>query len=57
MIDEKYDGDMESQLAHEIAHARLGHDRLSPDIDHSCEKQADDLSVTWGFARCYPAEG
>ena len=59
VIDDNYDGrtDMESNIAHEIAHARLSHNRLSPDLGPSCEKEADDLSVEWGFARCYPPEG
>ena len=60
VIDENYSGDMESNIAHEIAHARLGHNALAggtPAAAASVEGEADDLSVAWGFTRCYPPGG
>ncbi len=50
-------GDVESTIAHEIAHARLGH--VAPyELTNEAElprneREADDLIVRWGFARRY----
>lgn len=38
----------ESTVAHEIAHAFLGHDRLD-DMPEDCEVQASTLAQSWGF--------
>lgn len=43
-------GDEESIIAHEIAHAYLGHDRGSPDLPQDCEEQACNLVAKWGFS-------
>lgn len=56
----KSKGDRESIIAHEIAHAYLGHDQLNPDIEPECEIEACNLTKQWGFnglgtniKRCY----
>jgi hypothetical protein len=40
--------DRESAIAHEVAHARLGHDRLG-EMPDDCETQAANLVKEWGF--------
>ena len=42
------DEDSHSIIAHEIAHAWLGHDRVG-EIPEDCETQASDLVRQWGF--------
>lgn len=37
-------------IAHEIAHAYLGHDRMNPDLPEDTEAEADRLAARWGFA-------
>ena len=48
--------DVDSTIAHELAHAWLGHVETGyvdhPDRD---EIAADALAVEWGFERSYPA--
>lgn len=47
----------ESTIAHEVAHAWLGHNRLDPDISPDVEEEADNQAVAWGFSRTYsPAQ-
>ncbi len=53
VMDEECSLDLESAIAHELAHAWLQHDRLSPDVDPNCEAAADSLAVEWGFSRSY----
>lgn len=40
---------IESVVAHEIAHAWLGHDRYDPDLLPECEVEAALLTREWGF--------
>jgi Zn-dependent peptidase ImmA (M78 family) len=42
-------------IAHEIAHAYLGHADQVANAD--AEREADDLIETWGFARSYGTIG
>ena len=50
-------GRRESAIAHEVAHAWLGHNRLDPDISPDVEEEADNQAVAWGFSRSYsPAQ-
>jgi Zn-dependent peptidase ImmA (M78 family) len=42
----------ENSIAHEIAHFILGHHKKEK-LDGTEEKEADDLSKKWGFARAY----
>jgi hypothetical protein len=44
------EADAHSIVAHEIAHAWLGHDRLSPDLTPECEVEAATLTAQWGFS-------
>ena len=46
-MSENYDGDMESCIGHELAHAWLGHglNQLPPEA----ERAADALAEEWGF--------
>lgn len=37
-------------IAHEVAHAFLKHDRLSPEMPESCEVDAALLAKSWGFS-------
>ena len=53
VMDDDFDGDFESAIAHEIAHAYLGHNRLML-IGNTCEADADALAVEWGFSKSYP---
>ncbi len=41
--------DLESVIAHEIAHAWLGHDRLNPNIGRQVEVDAANLVRAWDF--------
>ena len=43
------DEDAHSIVAHEIAHAWLGHDRLSVELPTECERDAATLTYEWGF--------
>ena len=40
--------DFDATIAHEIAHAWLGHDRIG-EIPEDCEPQAAALAREWGF--------
>lgn len=53
VMDENFDGDLESAIAHEIAHAWLGHNHLMI-VGNTCEADADGLAVEWGFSKSYP---
>jgi hypothetical protein len=64
--EEPWEGDMESSIAHEIAHAWRGHDQtdlaMAGDVPLGTtsspvprvERQAHSLAVEWGFSKCYP---
>ena len=55
VMDEDMGVDVEATIAHEIAHAWLGHrESGSAAHPHSNDVAADDLAVEWGFARSYP---
>jgi hypothetical protein len=41
--------DIHSVVAHEIGHAWLKHDRLSPNVPDDCEIQTANLVRDWGF--------
>ena len=41
--------DRHSIVAHEIAHAWLGHDKLSINLPKDCETKAAGLTKSWGF--------
>jgi len=43
-------GEQQGIIAHEIAHAYLGHARMSPDLPEDCEAQACKLVAQWGFS-------
>ncbi len=50
LLSERMHGDdLHSFIAHEIAHAWLGHDRLSPEVPVDHETQAANLAQQWGF--------
>lgn len=49
--------DVHGIVAHEIAHAFLGHDRLSIDTPADCEKQAASRAREWGFDGAGTDEG
>jgi len=49
------DGRMDT-IAHEIAHVILGHGSLKEGEDKNYEREADDLSESWGFNRFYSEE-
>lgn len=38
-------------IAHEFAHAFLGHSATDPDITKECEIQADEQVIKWGFEK------
>jgi hypothetical protein len=40
-------------VAHEIAHAYLGHDDVGKVTSNKNEREADDLAEEWGFKRSY----
>lgn len=40
-------------VAHEISHYILGHDDVSLDVHKNYEREADNLTVEWGFNRSY----
>jgi hypothetical protein len=44
------EGDAHGIVAHEVAHAWLGHDRLSPECPQDCEEQTAGLTRDWGFS-------
>ena len=51
VIDENDDSDREALIAHEIAHAFLGHgSEPGKDDRTTCEKAAADLAKLWGFS-------
>lgn len=49
MMNDKAADDVESVIAHELAHAVLGHDRMADDGDRSIELAAVRLAREWGF--------
>ena len=48
-VDEDEESEILGTIAHEIAHAWLKHDRMSPDIPEDCETKAANLAKEWGF--------
>ena len=68
VANESMRGNVESTIAHEIAHAWLGHTPNEPIAEGELtailegeppanERAADDLIVKWGFKRCYRRRG
>ena len=48
-VDENEESEVLGIIAHEIAHAWLKHDRMSPDLPDDCETKAANLAKEWGF--------
>jgi hypothetical protein len=47
-LDQEPGEELQTTVAHEIAHAWLGHDRCG-DMPTDCEEQAARLAKSWGF--------
>lgn len=49
VVDEGFPGDVEALVAHEVAHAYLGHSIGEPLGDEETERRAREQAVAWGF--------
>ena len=48
VLDQELGEEFQTTIAHEIAHAWLGHDRCG-ELPDDCEEQAAKLAKSWGF--------